>query len=360
MAGATRGAHRLRRPAGGDHRARRAVPDAAREHRAADHGRAGHQHAGRHATPRRSATASTRSSPAAASAAACPSCWDGRAAERIAARPVRAGCAGRGAPEPRRAAPCQLRPITNALTIDVEDYFQVSAFAPLHRAATTGTRASAASSATSTASSSCSTARRRKATFFTLGWIAERYPQLVRAHRRRRPRTGQPRLRPPARERPEPRPSSATTSTRAKALLEDIGGAAGARLPRAELLDRHRQPVGASTRCATPATATARSIYPIRHDHYGMPDAPRFAHRRATTACSRCRSRRCGCCNRNLPSSGGGYFRLLPYALSRWMLQQVNQRRRRAGDLLFPPVGDRRRPAAHRRHRRARRAFATT
>jgi hypothetical protein len=62
--------------------------------------------------------------------------------------------------------------------------------------------------------------------------------------------------------------------------------------------------------------------------------------------------------NRNLPSSGGGYFRLLPYALSRWMLQRVN-RRTASRDLLLPPLGDRRRPAPRGRHRRKTR-FATT
>ena len=66
------------------------------------------------------------------------------------------------------------------------------------------------------------------------------------------------------------------------------------------------------------------SVYPIQHDHYGMPDSPRFAYRidggmleiPVTTL---------RLMNRNLPSSGGGYFRLLPYALSRWMIRRVNR-----------------------------------
>ncbi len=67
------------------------------------------------------------------------------------------------------------------------------------------------------------------------------------------------------------------------------------------------------------------SVYPIRHDHYGMPDAPRFAHRvrdglvevPVTTV---------RLFDRNWPAGGGGYFRLMPYAVSRWMLRRVNER----------------------------------
>ena len=67
------------------------------------------------------------------------------------------------------------------------------------------------------------------------------------------------------------------------------------------------------------------SIYPVKHDHYGMPDAPRFPFASrdglmevpVTTV-------RMG--SRNLPAGGGGYFRLLPYAISRWLLSQVNKR----------------------------------
>ena len=78
------------------------------------------------------------------------------------------------------------------------------------------------------------------------------------------------------------------------------------------------------------------SIYPIAHDHYGMPDAPRFAHKTV-----------CGLLeipittlrmfNKNLPSSGGGYFRLLPYAMSRWMLRRVNAQDHESTIFYFHP-----------------------
>ena len=78
------------------------------------------------------------------------------------------------------------------------------------------------------------------------------------------------------------------------------------------------------------------SIYPIRHDHYGMPDAPRFAHT-AADGLIEIPITTLRLFNRNLPSSGGGYFRLLPYALSRWMLRQVNASDREAAVFYFHP-----------------------
>ncbi|HCN70136.1 MAG TPA: polysaccharide deacetylase family protein, partial [Candidatus Accumulibacter sp.] len=122
---------------------------------------------------------------------------------------------------------------------------------------------------------------------------------------------------------------------RAKLLLEDISG---------QQVRGYRAPsfsIGAGNLWAFDCLAEAghqysSSIYPIRHDHYGMPDAPRFAHRvcdgllelPVTTA---------RFLDRNWPASGGGYFRLLPYALSRWLLRQVNERDRQPVIFYFHP-----------------------
>jgi polysaccharide deacetylase family protein (PEP-CTERM system associated) len=78
------------------------------------------------------------------------------------------------------------------------------------------------------------------------------------------------------------------------------------------------------------------SVYPIKHDHYGMPDSPRFAHQicgglievPVTTA---------RIFDRNWPSSGGGYFRLMPYAVSRWLLDRVNRVDRQSAIFYFHP-----------------------
>ena len=223
--------------------------------------------------------------------------------------------------------------ITNALTIDVEDYFQVSAFAPYIARAEWESR-------------ECRVERNvdrilalldehdTEATFFTLGWIAERYPQLVQriaAQGHEVASHGYGHQRASELNHAEFR----ADIERAKGVLEDLSGTevAGYRAPSFS--------IGHGNLWALDALANAghrysSSIYPIRHDHYGMPDAPRFAHQAAhglieipiTTL---------RLFNRNLPSSGGGYFRLLPYALSRWMLRQVNASDREAAVFYFHP-----------------------
>ena len=223
--------------------------------------------------------------------------------------------------------------LTNALTIDVEDYFQVSAFAPYIRRDEWDTR-------------ECRVERNVgrilellsqqdiKATFFTLGWLAERYPQLVRAivaggHELASHGYGH--------ERASDLSCDAFTQdvTRAKKLLEDLGGqpVLGYRAPSFSIGTAN---LWAFDVLAETGHQYSSSVYPIKHDHYGMPDSPRFAYRLAngllevpvTTL---------RVMNRNLPSSGGGYFRLLPYALSRWMLRKVNREDRESAVFYFHP-----------------------
>jgi polysaccharide deacetylase family protein (PEP-CTERM system associated) len=223
--------------------------------------------------------------------------------------------------------------LSNALTIDVEDYFQVSAFAPYIRRDEWEQR-------------ECRVERnvqrilellaqkRIKATFFTLGWVAERYPQLVRdivagGHELASHGYGH--------ERASDLSQAAFTQdvTRAKKLLEDLAGAPvlGYRAPSFS--------IGTGNLWAFDVLAQAgyqysSSVYPIKHDHYGMPDSPRFAYRLASGLLEiPITTLRMG--NRNLPSSGGGYFRLLPYALSRWMLRKVNQQDRESAIFYFHP-----------------------
>ncbi len=79
------------------------------------------------------------------------------------------------------------------------------------------------------------------------------------------------------------------------------------------------------------------SIYPVKHDHYGMPDAPRFAYTAVGGALLEVPPTTLRVLNRNLPSSGGGWFRLLPYAASRWMIERVNRDDREAAVFYFHP-----------------------
>jgi polysaccharide deacetylase family protein (PEP-CTERM system associated) len=233
----------------------------------------------------------------------------------------------------RSLAPAAAAQIVNALTIDVEDYFQVSAFAPHIARGDWPSRECRIEQNIDRVLALLADAN-AKATFFTLGWIAERYPEIVRriaseghelashgfAHQRAN----------------EQSPMEFLADIRlAKAVIEDIANCdvRGYRAPSFS--------IGRSNPWAFDAIAAAgyrysSSIYPIRHDHYGMPDAPRFAHESlpglleipvATVRMARS----------NWPAGGGGYFRLLPYALSRWSLRRINRTDRQPAMFYFHP-----------------------
>ncbi|MEP6557631.1 MAG: XrtA system polysaccharide deacetylase [Burkholderiales bacterium] len=223
--------------------------------------------------------------------------------------------------------------ITNALTVDVEDYFQVSAFEP-HIDRADWDRLECRVERNITRILALFAQHNAKATFFTLGWVAERYPTLVReivqqghelashgfAHQRASGLS---------------EADFFADISRAKSLLEDVAGVAvkGYRAPSFSINERNLWAFDALSRAGY---AYSSSIYPIRHDHYGMPDAPRFAHRRATglleIPITTLRLR-----GRNFPASGGGYFRLLPYRASKWMFSQVNRLEQRPVVFYFHP-----------------------
>jgi polysaccharide deacetylase family protein (PEP-CTERM system associated) len=216
---------------------------------------------------------------------------------------------------------CSTPSITNALTIDVEDYFQVSAFAPYIERSEWDLRECRVER-----NVDCILAllqeQNTQATFFTLGWIAERYPALVRrivdgGHELASHGYGH--------ERVSDLSETAFFSDirRAKAVLEDIAGVRvqGYRAPSFSIGSGNLWALDTLQRAGYRYSS---SIYPIRHDHYGMPDAPRFAHQ-IRDGLIEVPPTTLRMINRNLPSSGGGYFRLLPYALSRWMLREVHR-----------------------------------
>ena len=223
--------------------------------------------------------------------------------------------------------------LTNALTIDVEDYFQVSAFAPYIRRDEWDARPCRVERNVDRILELLAE-REVKATFFTLGWVAERYPQLVKrivqgGHELASHGYGH--------ERASDLDPAAFTDdvTRAKAILEDLGG-----LPvlgyRAPSFSIGRGNLWAFDVLARAGYRYSSSIYPIAHDHYGMPESPRFAYRMANDLLEvPVTTLRVG--GRNLPSSGGGYFRLLPYAVSRWMIGRVNRADQEAAVFYFHP-----------------------
>jgi polysaccharide deacetylase family protein (PEP-CTERM system associated) len=211
--------------------------------------------------------------------------------------------------------------VTNALTIDVEDWFQVSALAPYVARSGWERCECRVERNVERILELLAAHRGTRATFFTLGWIAERYPRLVQriaaaghevaSHGYGHERVGD--LDPGA---------FRADVRRAKSLLEDLSGrpVLGYRAPSFSI---GRANLWAFDVLAETGHRYSSSVYPVRHDHYGMPEAPRFAYRvpagivevpPSTVAFG----------GRNFPASGGGFFRLLPYAVSRSLIRRIN------------------------------------
>lgn len=223
--------------------------------------------------------------------------------------------------------------IVNALTIDVEDYFQVSAFAPHIARSEWNTRTCHIERNVDRILEMLAN-RNIKATFFTLGWIAERYPQVVQniveeGHELASHGYGHERVNDQTAE------AFFADIQLAKILLEDLAGCEiyGYRAPSFSIGEGNLWAFECLSRAGYRYSS---SIYPIRHDHYGMPNAARFAHevRPGLMEIPMTTFRILNC---NIPSSGGGYFRLLPYAASRWMLNQVNSNEGESGVFYFHP-----------------------
>lgn len=221
------------------------------------------------------------------------------------------------------------------MTIDVEDYFQVSAFAPhIPREAWTTIPCRVESNIDRILA--LLNEEGTKATFFTLGWIAERYPAMVRrivteGHELASHGWAHYRV---TDQKPD---EFREDISRSKALLEDIGGQAvlGYRAPSFSI-GRHNQ--WALTVLEEAGYRYSSSIYPIQHDHYGMPDAPRFAyHPCSDKGLLELPITTMRLFRRNLPAGGGGYFRLWPYPISRWFLQRLNRLERRSAIFYFHP-----------------------
>lgn len=221
------------------------------------------------------------------------------------------------------------------MTVDVEDYFQVSAFAP-HISRDSWPSLPCRVEANIDRILALMDAEQIKGTFFTLGWIAERYPAMVKrivANGHELASHGYAHLRASDQSADEFRQDV----SRSKALLEDIGGQAvlGYRAPSFS--------IGTPNLWALDVLHDAgyrysSSIYPIQHDHYGMPDAPRFAYYpRGKDGLLELPITTVRLMKKNLPSGGGGYFRFFPYAVSRWFLQRVNSEDKQPGIFYFHP-----------------------
>lgn len=226
-------------------------------------------------------------------------------------------------------------PRGNALTVDVEDYFQVSAFEPyLSRA--DWERLPARVEHNTRRILDLFAAHGAHATFFVLGWVAERYPLLVRrivADGHELASHGYEHIRVTQQTPAEFRADICRT----RALLEDTGGVA-VRGYRAASYSIGASNLWALTELAEAGYQYSSSIYPIRHDLYGMPEAPRFAfHPKQAPQLLEIPITTVMVGQHQWPCGGGGYFRLLPYPLSRWAMRRVNHRDRQPCVFYFHP-----------------------
>ena len=231
--------------------------------------------------------------------------------------------------------PRRLSGPVNGLSVDVEDWFQVGAFENVIERGSWDTL-------TLRVERNCDAVLRMfaeadvKATFFTLGWVAQRYPALmqrivaegheVASHGWDHARV----FRLDAR-------SFAQDLDRSRKAIEDAAGVAvtGYRAPSFSI---DRRTPWAHAVLAEQGYAYSSSVAPVAHDHYGWAEAPRFAFRPlpgsdfveipVTTATF---------AGRRLAAGGGGFFRVLPYGFSRWAIRQVNRREGRPAIFYFHP-----------------------
>jgi polysaccharide deacetylase family protein (PEP-CTERM system associated) len=211
--------------------------------------------------------------------------------------------------------------LCNALTIDVEDYFQVEAFAKIIDRKDWESQPRRVVQNTNRLLDILSEAG-VVATFFTLGWVGERHPELVKrivAEGHELASHGSDHYRADRQSPGEFR----TDMRRSKALLEDIAGVSicGFRAPTFSISSRNRWVYEI---LAEEGFRYSSSVYPIAHDLYGEPDAPRvpFSPHPGFIEIPLTTVRMFG---RNFPTSGGGYFRLLPYHLSRGALRRATR-----------------------------------
>ncbi len=225
--------------------------------------------------------------------------------------------------------------MVNAMSVDVEDYFQVQALAGVVDRSRWDDQPRRVERNTQIILDLFA-AHGVRATFFTLGWVADRHPELIRrivaeghelaSHGSQHRRVDQ--------QSPEEFRQDIRDARR---RLEDLGGVT---------VQGYRAPtfsIGAANLWAFDVLASegysySSSVYPVRHDYYGMASAPRFAflprpghdfeEYPMTTV-------RVG--GRNLPGGGGGFFRLLPYALTRAAISRVNTLDGQAAIFYFHP-----------------------
>lgn len=224
--------------------------------------------------------------------------------------------------------------LANAMSVDVEDYFQVSAFeGSVSRDDWTNIECRIPGNIDKILE--IFDAENVKSTFFTLGWVCEHYPDVVRkiaaagheiaSHGNEHARVG-------TLDRKQFYQDVESTRKR----LEDITGTAvlGYRAPSFSI---GKDTLWAHDVLAEAGYTYSSSIFPVKHDHYGLPDAPRFPFKSASGALLEIPMSSCPLIGRNWPCAGGGYFRLLPLRVSKWAIKRINDREQMPAIFYFHP-----------------------
>jgi polysaccharide deacetylase family protein (PEP-CTERM system associated) len=224
--------------------------------------------------------------------------------------------------------------VTNAMTVDVEDYFQVQAFAHrVDRADWDGFPRRVEGNVDRILDQFDRAGI--NATFFTLGWIAERHPAMVRRIVERGHELASHGWDHTRADNQEPE-AFRQDVRRTRATLEDIGGVAvtGYRAATFSIGARNQWAFGV---LRDEGYRYSSSINPIAHDLYGMPDAPRTPFQPMGDGFWEFPMTTVRAFGRNWPCSGGGYFRLLPNPVYRTGLARVNRIEGRPGIFYFHP-----------------------
>ncbi|MBW8191643.1 DUF3473 domain-containing protein [Neiella marina] len=228
----------------------------------------------------------------------------------------------------------QIPAITNAMTVDVEDYFHVSAFSGQVDIKDWGNRFPLRVEQSTQKTLEIFANHNTKATFFILGWVAEQCPALIKsiaaqgheiachgyAHQR-------------ATE--QDKETFTQDVKRCKHFLEDLTGqpVIGYRAPSFSFDERNEWAFDVIRELGFTYSS---STYPVKHDLYGVPNWPRFKHLRSegiteipipTTYIS----------GRSIPIGGGGYFRLYPYSVSRRLITRFLKQEQQPYSFYFHP-----------------------
>jgi polysaccharide deacetylase family protein (PEP-CTERM system associated) len=211
---------------------------------------------------------------------------------------------------------------SNYLTIDVEDYYQVAAFENIVQSDSWASMEPRVEKNTSTILNILETYQ-VKATFFVVGWVAEKYPGIVRMIAKHGHEIGCHSFlhRKIYKMLPE---EFREDTTRAKNILEDITGqrVLGYRAPSYSITCKS---LWALDILAELGFKYDSSIFPIYHDNYGIPNAPRFEYKLPEHDMMEYPISTALIFGKKIPVAGGGYFRLFPYWFTRMALQKINQ-----------------------------------